>query len=173
MSVVTGPDNQKLSEWIEQYERELLHLCCVNLRDIHMAEDAVQETFLRAYRHMDAFRGECSVKTWLYSIAMRVCHDMRRSAWYRFIDRRVDMEKLAIPADGMSDVGFALMEEILRLPKKQREAVYLYYYENMKLTEIAQLLDISVSTVSDRLRKARVLLRKALKGGKNEWNMTS
>ena len=57
-------------------------MCCVYLRDASMAEDAVQETFLKAYRALDSFKGDSSEKTWLYSIAMNVCRDMRRLAWY-------------------------------------------------------------------------------------------
>ena len=166
MKVAPGPDNEKkLSELIDQYERDLLHLCCVVLRDISMAEDAVQETFLKAYQHMDSFRGESSAKTWLYSIALNVCRDMMRSRWYRLFDRRVELEKLAIPVEGISDVSIALMEEILRLPKKYREVVFLFYYQDMKLAEIAQLLGLSVSAIGDRLQKARQMLRKSLKGG--------
>ena len=82
MNVGPGPDNKKrLCTLIDQYERELRRLCCVYLRDLSMAEDAVQETFIKAYQHMDAFRGESSEKTWLYRIAINVCRDMRRSKW--------------------------------------------------------------------------------------------
>ena len=47
-----------------------------------MAQDAVQETFFKAYKALDSFRGESTEKTWLYSIAFNVCRDMRRSAWF-------------------------------------------------------------------------------------------
>lgn len=166
MSIAPGPESRKqFGNLIEKYERGVLHLCCIYLRDMHMAEDAVQETFLKAYKSLSAFRGESSEKTWLYRIAINVCIDMRRSRWYRFIDQRVDMDKLSIPTNGVSVVSIALMQEILRLPARYREVVFLFYYEDMKLAEIAQLLRISVSTVNDRLRKARELLRKALEGG--------
>ena len=166
MSVVPGPGNKKrLSEWIDKYERSLLHLCCMYLKDISLAEDAVQETFLKAYQHMDSFRGESSEKSWLYRIAINACNDIRRSRWMRMFDRRVDIETLTIPVEGASDVSIALMEEIMRLPQKHREVIFLFYYEDMKLTEIAKLLGVPVSTVSDRLNRARALLRKALKGG--------
>jgi len=166
MSVAPGPDNKKrLSEWIDKYERSLLHLCCMYLKDINLAEDAVQEAFLKAYQHMDSFRGESSEKSWLYRIAINVCNDIRRSRWMRMFDRNVDIEKLTIPVEGVSDVSITLMEEIMRLPKKHREVIFLFYYEDMKLAEIAKLLGTPVSTVSDRLHKARELLRKALKGG--------
>lgn len=165
MSVVTGPDNQRrLSEWIDRYERELLRLCCMILRDVSMAEDAVQETFLRAFRRMDAFRGDSEPKTWLYRIAINVCKDMRRSPWHRFFDKRVDVERVQAACEGASDVSIALMQEILRLPDKLREVVFLYYYEDMKLGEIARLTGVSDSTVSDRLRKARSKLYDGLKG---------
>lgn len=71
---------ERLCSLMEQYEKSLLRMCCVYLRDTSAAEDAVQESFLRAYRSMDDFRGESSEKTWLYSIAMNVCRDMRRAA---------------------------------------------------------------------------------------------
>lgn len=166
MSISPGPESrQRLSALIEKYERDVLHLCCVSLRDVNMAQDAVQETFLKAYKSLHTFRGESSEKTWLYRIAINVCIDMRRSRWYRFIDQRVEMDKLSIPVSGVSEVSIALMQEVLRLPGKYREVVFLFYYEEMKLTDIAQLLRVSVSAVSDRLRKARTMLRKALEGG--------
>lgn len=166
MSVASGPDNQeKLCQLIDTYERDLLHLCCVYLRDVSLAEDAVQEAFLKAYRHLSDFRGESSEKTWLYSIAINVCRDMLRSRWFRMLDRRVDVDALSIPVEGISLVSIALMEEILRLPQRYREVIFLFYYEDMRLAEIAALLGSPVSTIGDRLRKARSMLRKALKGG--------
>lgn len=166
MSVVPGPDNKKrLADLIDRYERELLHLCCVTLGDVTQAEDAVQETFIKAYRHLDAFRGESSEKTWLYRIAINVCRDMRRSRWMRLFDRRVDVDAMQIPVEGASDVSIALMQEIMRLPVRQREAVFLFYYQDMTLAEIGKLIGAPVSTVGDRLNKARKQLRRALKGG--------
>jgi len=166
MNVGPGPDNKKrLTALIDQYERDLLHLCCVYLRDISMAEDAVQETFIKAYQHMDAFRGESSEKTWLYKIAINTCRDIRRSRWLRIFDRSVDVDSLQIPVEGASVVSIALMQEIMRLPDKQREVIYLFYYKDMTLAEIGRLLGAPVSTVSDRLNRARNMLRKALKGG--------
>ena len=166
MSVGPGPDNKKkLCTLIDQYERELLRLCCVYLRDISMAEDAVQETFIKAYQHMDAFRGESSEKTWLYKIAINVCRDMRRSRWMRLFDRSVDIDSLQIPVEGAPEVSIALMEEIMRLPVRLREVIFLFYYQDMTLAESGALLGAPVSTIGDRLHRARTMLRKALKGG--------
>ena len=124
MSVVTGPDNQreeKISSLVCLYEKDLLRTCCVYLRDRDMAQDAVQETFLKAYKALGSFRSESTEKTWLYSIALNVCRDMRRSAWFRYVDRRVTLDHLPDPVEPVPDASIALMQEIMRLPRKLME----------------------------------------------------
>ena len=166
MNVGPGPDNkERLSNLIDRYEREILHLCCVYLRDLSMAEDAVQDTFIKAYQHIDDFRGESGEKTWLYKIAINTCRDVLRSRWLRMFDRSVSIDSLQIPVEGASVVSIALMEEIMRLPVRLREVIFLFYYQDMSLAEIGALLGAPVSTVGSRLTRARAILRKALKGG--------
>ena len=91
MPVVTGPDNEKtrlLERWINEHQTPLLRVCYLYLRDRQLAEDAVQETFLKAYRAMDTFRGDADAKTWLTRIAVHTCLDMRRGSWFRTLTRR-------------------------------------------------------------------------------------
>lgn len=167
MRIVTDPDNQKkekLCRLMEQYERDLLRMCCVYLKDASMAEDAVQECFIKAYKALDGFRGECSERTWLYGIAMNVCRDMRRLAWFRYVDRRVDFDRLPVQVEPASEVSIALMTEVMRLPAKYMEVVWLYYYEDMNLREIGELLGVTTSAVSRRLDRAKRMLRGVLKG---------
>lgn len=168
MSVVTGLDNQreeKISSLVRLYEKDLLRTCCVYLRDRDMAQDAVQETFLKAYKALDSFRSESTEKTWLYSIALNVCRDMRRSAWFRYVDRRVTLDHLPDPVEPVPDASIALMQEIMRLPRKLMEAVWLYYYEDMNMKDIGDMLGVAATTVGYRLDKARTLLRCRLGGG--------
>ena len=71
MTPVQGPDREeRLNHMVLTYEKDLLRLCCVYLRDIELARDAVQETFLKAYRRMDQFEGKASEKTWLMRIVI-------------------------------------------------------------------------------------------------------
>ena len=171
MSIVKGPDKlreEKLYQMIDKYEKELLRMCCVYLRDMSMAEDAVQETFLKAYKGLNSFRGNSSERTWLIRIAINVCNDMRRSAWFRFIDKKVDVDRLEIPQADQNDVSISLMMEIMRLPRKYMEVVLLYYYEDLKLNQIAETLGMSESMVSRRLRKAREMLKGMLEGVNDE-----
>ena len=168
MEVVQGPDNNR-EEWLNrmvwQYEKDLLRMCCVYLRDASLAQDAAQETFLRAYKGLSAFRGDSSEKTWLVQIAINVCKDFRKSAWYRFVDRRVSIDHLPTPSAPPSLEHITLTTEIMRLPRKQMEVILLYYYQGLKLREIAQALGISPAAVSERLNKAKSRLHDALEGG--------
>ena len=166
MDAFRSPDgaNARLERMIGQYGNGLLRICCVYLKDAAMAEDAVQETFIKAYRHMDSFRGESSEKTWLVSIAVNVCRDMRRGAWFRYIDRSVDIEKLGLTSE-TANPDSTLMRAIMRLPRRQMEAVLLHYYADVTQKEIAQMLRISEAAVSKRLARARQMLRTMLEGG--------
>lgn len=93
---------------------------------------------------------------------------MRRSAWFRFIDKKVDVDRLEIPRADQNDVSISLMMEIMRLPHKYMEVVLLYYYEDLKLNQIAEALGMSESMVSRRLRKAREMLKGMLEGVNDE-----
>lgn len=168
MEVVKGPDNSKqakLTRLIGLYENELRRMCCVYLGNVTMAEDAVQETFLKAYHRMDEFRGDSSEKTWLMRIAINVCKDIRRSGWFRMIDHAVDLERLQMPAVSSHGEYMELTAAILKLPRKYREVVWLYFYEGFKMEEIAHMLHISASSVSRRIEKAKSLLKNLLEGG--------
>lgn len=168
MEIVKGPGNrpeERISRMIKTYEKDLLRLCCVYLKDASMAEDAVQETFLKAYKNLHSFRGESSEKTWLIRIAINVCKDMQRTAWFRNIGRMVNLDDVQIPQVQEHDVKSAVVAEIMRLPKKLNEVVLLYYYEDMNQSEIAEILNVSITTVHRRLEKARALLKDMLEGG--------
>lgn len=166
MEHVKGPDMQSEDEFVRlvaAYQQDLLKICYVYLRDAALAEDAVQETFLKAYRKMDSFRGESSEKTWLMRIAINTCKDMHRNAWFRFLDRRLTPEELP-QQSAMAPEDGELMADILRLPPKWKEVILLYYFENMSEHEIAASLGVGVSTVSTRLAKARRKLRMVMEG---------
>ncbi|MEA5015451.1 MAG: sigma-70 family RNA polymerase sigma factor [Candidatus Limiplasma sp.] len=157
---------ERLSGMVAQYQALLLKICYAYLCDAEQARDAVQETFLKAYQSMDGFRGECSEKNWLVKIARNTCRDMRRSAWFRHVDKRVTPEDLpeAVSA-GASEEERELTAAILRLPDKLKDAVLLYYYQNFSVTETAEILRITQPSVSNRLSRARKKLKAQLEKG--------
>lgn len=166
MDIVKGPDNrleERIGQMIQTYEKDLLRLCCMYLKDRTMAEDAVQETFVKAYRNLKSFRGESNEKTWLVRIAINVCKDMQRTAWFQNLGRMVNLDDVKLPQE--TEVRSEVVEQIMSLPKKLKEVVLLFYYENMNQSEIAEALGVSVTTVHRRLNKAREALRLLLQGG--------
>lgn len=155
----------KIEELIDLYGDEIFRLCIAYLGDRQLAEDAFQETFLKAWKNADRFRGESSVRTWLASIAVNTCRDLLRSGWFRLRRKSKPIEELAqLPAASAMPEESPVRTAVLSLPGMYREIILLYYDQNMKTKEIASLLHLSQNTVSTRLRRARKLLAKELKG---------
>ena len=167
MTAVMHADSrdEALRRLMEAYEVPIRRMCCVYLRDAALADDAVQETFLKAYMALDQFRGESSERTWLMRIAVNTCHSMRRSGWLRFIDRRITLDRLPEPTIS-ADYGLTeLLADIMRLPQKLIDVVLLHDYQGFTVREIGEMLDIPHQTVISRLNSAHKKLRIQLKGG--------
>ena len=131
MSNVMGPDtapdrNQAFEQLVDQYQRPVLHMCYLYLCDKSLAEDAVQETFLKVYRGMDSFRGESSQKTWIMRIAMNTCYNMNHSGWFRFHNRRVTPEMMPNKAVQTNEDDAELATAVTKLPLKLREVILLH-----------------------------------------------
>lgn len=158
-----GPGEMDAPRLLEEHGDSLLRLCTLYLGDRALAEDAVQDTFLRAMGAWGRFRGECSERTFLTRIAVNVCKNYLKSPWHR---RRVQgLPEEALPAaPGPEEADDTLPRAVMSLPRKYREAVVLYYYEELKAYEIAALLGVSVSAVTVRLSRARGMLKQRLKG---------
>lgn len=155
-----------LEKAIDQWEVPLLRTCTLLLRDAALAEDAVQETFVKAWRGYDDYRREASEKTWLMRIAANTCRDMLRGRWLRHTDRRTDIAGLPEPAEPFSPPDDTLLRTVLALPDKLRQAVVLRYYQGLSVQETADALRISRRTAHYRLEKAHELLKSTLE----EWH---
>ena len=163
--VVKDPGNNRdqiIIDLVNYYQGMLLRMCYVYLRDQELAKDAVQETFLKAYRSLDTFSGESSVKTWLIQIAINTCKSIKRSAWWRYIDRQVVPEDIPQTVMMTQEEDVDVMCDIMQLPSKLKEVIMLYYWQEMNLNEIAEALVVSQSTVSRRLNHARNRLHDVL-----------
>lgn len=77
-AAVPGAAQQRLEQWISQYADAILHVCFIYLRDASQAEDAMQDTFIKAWKHMAQWNGQ-SEKAWLMRIAVNTCRDYHRS----------------------------------------------------------------------------------------------
>lgn len=160
----SGDRNGSLVRLMNAYEKDVFRICLALLKDVSMAEDAVQETFLKVYRKFDTFRGECSEKNWILKKAIHTCKDLQRSKWFRHIDRRITLETIPEPLMPLVQEDSDLINAIFSLPAKERQIIMLYYYEGMTLTEVAQVMEISSAALSKRLKKIRIKLKQYMEG---------
>jgi RNA polymerase sigma-70 factor (ECF subfamily) len=153
----------------EQYRIALTRRCTRLLGSRSEAEDAVQETLLRAWRHHERFQGRCRVDSWLHRIATNVCVDMlnARSRRAEPVDpASLQGAPIEVTADGdpaeqtLTDEAFrlALVVAIERLPARQRAVLTLREVFGWRTSEVAELLGISVAAVNSLLQRARASL---------------
>ena len=166
METVKGPDRkeERIERMVSQYQLPLLRLCVMYLRDEEQAKDAVQETFVKAYRNLDSFRADASEKTWLTRIAINTCKNVYRSGWFRHVDRSVTVDMMAERPAPPDQEDWELTEKIMNLPEKLKEVALLCWLQGMTYEETARTLGISRQAVAGRLNRARKKLRFALEG---------
>lgn len=159
--------DEQIERLMDSYGNSLLRMCFAYLRDIGMAEDATQDTFVKAYQNLDRFHAleSWSEKAWLMRIAINTCKDYRRSAWFRHIDRSIVLDDFLHAQNGLMPDEKMLLEDVVDLAPKYREVVLLYYYQDLRIEEIMQILGISRSTAYSRLDKAQEKLRIKLERG--------
>ncbi len=171
MSTKFSPDAQKemhLEQLMNQYGDSLLRLCYLYLKDAALAQDAVQDTFVKAWKKLDTFEGRSSEKTWLCRIAVNTCRDYKKSRWLRFVDMRRSIDEIPLPIQPVDPVVQEVYATVKALPEKYRVCVLLYYWQQMTLEEAADVLGISKSTVHHRLEKAKEMLKTELERSEME-----
>jgi RNA polymerase sigma-70 factor, ECF subfamily len=135
--------------------------------DVHIAEDAAQETFVQAWLHLASYRPQTSLRNWLYRIAVNAATDMLRKE-KRILPNALEDLQLSDPQPGPEAVfsqeeRTALIQKaIVSLPDACRAVLVLREYEGLSYHEIADALDIPLGTVMSRLNYARKLLREKL-----------
>jgi RNA polymerase sigma-70 factor (ECF subfamily) len=183
-----GPDSAALELQLEQHRMELTAYAYRMLGSTFEAEDAVQETFLRAWRSFESFEGRAALRSWLYRIATNVCLDMlggsqRRArpmdlgpaqsadtplpaplpemTWIEPIpDGRIGAGTgdPAEIAEARDSIRLALVAALQHLPPKQRAVLILREVLRWKANEVAELLETSVQSVNSALQRARSTL---------------
>jgi RNA polymerase sigma-70 factor (ECF subfamily) len=164
-----GGDRNAFGELVCLHARGVLNLIFRMCGDAQLAEDAAQETFIRAWSHLGSFRTEASLRNWLYRIALNTATDMLRRE-KRILPGAVEDFQFADPGPGPE--GLFLQKErttlvqqaIQSLPDASRAVLVLKEYEGLSYQEIADALDIPIGTVMSRLNYARRSLREKLEG---------
>lgn len=178
MDTLKKTKEQLLREWIAEHQNLVYRTAYFYVKDASIAEDIAQEVFLRAYKHMDEFRGDAKVSTWLYRITSNACKDYLRSWSHRklVVTHLFSPEKTSESAEQevlRSLEEDELLRHVIRLPLKYREVIVLYYFEQLKSREIAELLDTKESTIRVRISRGLEKLKKALTGGDEQWETST
>lgn len=160
---ILAGDREQYAWLVKQYERLVLSIALRSLRDRALAEDAAQETFLKAYLHLDAYNPEYRFSTWISRICQNTCTDMHRrqretagleeAEWMR--DPGPSPEEIALDREQAS----MLQSHVSSLEDMYREPLMMYHAKGMKYEEIAHLLEIPMSMVKNRIFRARRMLR--------------
>jgi RNA polymerase sigma-70 factor, ECF subfamily len=174
----------------EQHRVELTGYCYRMLGSAFEAEDAVQETFVKAWRNYDRFEGRSALRTWLYSIATNVCLDMlgarerrarpmdlgpAREPIFENLSTQPEVtwitpipDGLVVPEGDPADVAvardtirLAFVAALQHLPPRQRAVLILCEVLRWKASEVAELLDTTVASVNSALQRARAALETA------------
>ena len=158
-------DQAAFTSVVEAYQRPVFNLCYRMLGDPEEAEDAAQETFLRAYDHIRRYDSGRSFSTWILSIAAHYCIDQLRKRRMTFLSMD-SLPNLELPDTNPGpEAAFHRHEDQQRikallstLNPPDRAAVVMYYWYDFSYDEIADTLKLTVSAVKSRLHRARIAL---------------
>ncbi|WP_107839146.1 sigma-70 family RNA polymerase sigma factor [Metasolibacillus meyeri] len=169
----------QLEQFIHEHGEELLRLAFTYVKSKEIAEDIVQDVLLKAFEKQQEFRGAASYRTYLYRMTINRSYDYLRSWSYKntvltmkiqtIFQGASSAEKQAITNSEQQQIGHA----VLALPIKYREVIVLYYYKDMKVETIAEILNCSVNTVKTRLRRGREKLKYSLEGSGYDERFTN
>lgn len=154
-------DKQTFEQLAVQHRDMIYRIALNQLRSIPDTEDAMQEVLLKLYQHKGSFDSPDHAKHWLIRVTLNHCRSLWRSPW----KKNVPLEELSRTIGFTEQKDSDLFLAVMGLPEAHRTVLYLFYYEDLSIKEIAQLLNLSVSTVTTRLYRARKRLKYDLTEG--------
>ena len=163
-------DNGQAEKTIEAYGAMLYKIALVRLKNTDDAEDVVQEVFCQYIKSDKTFDSDEHEKAWLIKVTLNACKRFYRLAWNRHKGEISEEDFLKIEADSghpeteclQKETERKILQAVLELPLKYRDVIHLFYYEEMSVKEIAEVLHRQESTVTSQLTRARGILKKNL-----------
>lgn len=152
-------DNAFIERIVEEYSDIILRLAMHHVKNRSEAEDITQKVFLKVLKLRPDFQSPEHEKAWILRVTINLCKDYLKSSWFRKITY---MEENY--STGFKEYRGELLSVVQRLPQKYRNVVYLYYYEEMSITEVSGILGVKEGTIMSLLHRARAKLKVMLKG---------
>ena len=144
------------------FKNDIYRLAYSYTKNCSDTNDIVQSVFIKLYKNFDKFTDDTSIKKWLTKVTINECRTLFLSAWKRKVFPITDKEE-NIVEEKKDDSS--LIDSLMQLPKKYRIVLFLFYYEDYKIKEISEILNLNESTIKTRLSRAKSLLKDVLKGG--------
>lgn len=160
---------EAIADLMDRYGTAVLHLAYSYVRNRQTAEDLAQEIFLKCYQKYDTFQGNSQIQTWLFRVASNHCKDYLKSWHYKkvslnnYVSAFLSNEHDTPENELIKNVeNQELTEALFKLPLKYRELIFLFYFQECPLKEIAEICGLNLNTVKSRLTRAKSLLRDIL-----------
>lgn len=157
-SEVMGVEDERFSALARQYQDTIFRIALNYFGNPHDADDMVQEVLLKLYRTETPFESEAHARHWIIRVTLNQCKNTLRAPWRRFVGLEEWTASIPFEQREQSDLFLSVMS----LPEKYRTPLYLFYFEEFSVREIAELLHVKESAVTTRLSRARQALRKEL-----------
>lgn len=152
---------QEVNRVVQQYADTVRRLCMIHLKNYHDTEDIFQNVFLKYVLSSVVFENEEHEKAWFIRVTINACKDLFKDF---FRNHTVPMDELLQEPQELTPDNSDVLEAVLSLPAKNRDIVYLYYYEGYSAVEISRILKKNVNTVYTLLTRSKRLLREKLGG---------
>lgn len=152
-----------IEHMIDEYGTSIWRMCYMYLKDKQLAEDAMQDTLIKIYEKYHTFQGSCSEKSWVMKIAINTCKNYLKTNWLKRVV--VGIQKVEQKSPSLEECFLEkeeereIFESIFNLKPRYKEVILLYYYQELKIKEIAEILDVSEANVSMRLQRGRAELK--------------
>ncbi len=156
-------NREELEYYFREYNSMLFRVAFAEVKSHADAEDIMQEVFIRLIQAQPEFRSAEHEKAWLIRTALNLCKDLFKSKWKQAItglDAVPEQEKVYMKVPYVDQDDTLWM--VLSLKEQYRQPLYLFYYEDYEIKEIAEILEIPVNTVKTNLRRGREELKKLL-----------
>lgn len=162
-------DREEYLRAADQYIDMVYRIALSGCKNTYDADDVVQNTFFKLLRCKKNFESDEHIRNWLIRVAVNECNSIWSSSWRKKNVSLDDSFESAYNEPAFSQEGDGRLYEILmELEPKYRQPLYLYYYEELSIKEVAAILKISETAVSTRLQRARQKIKEKLGGRQNE-----
>lgn len=159
MKMAVKITNKHIAQLLDEYADMVMRIAYQNLRNNMDAEDVCQDVFVKLVEKDRTFESKEHIKAWLIRVTINRCKDYMKSGWFSKKAEYIGNEY------GYVQSGGSVLEEVMNLPIKYRNVIYLHYYEGYSVEEISDILNKNKNTIKTWLKRGRSELKMNMTGG--------